>query len=67
MLYSRHHGNLVYLSSSVTYFSGLLVFIQKVGVMRKYNSNLLNGLSSGVAGISTLLLASFVEGYDEIS
>lgn len=48
-------------------FSGLLVFVQKVGAMRKYNSNLLNGFSAGIAGVSTLILAGFLEGYSEIS
>lgn len=30
-------------------FSGLHIFGQKVGVARNYNSNLLNGVSSGIA------------------
>ncbi len=48
-------------------FSGLLVFIQKLGSVRNYNSNLLNGLSSGVSGIGILILAGLTEGYSEIS
>ena len=48
-------------------FSGLLVFIQKVGVMQNYNSNLLNGFISGIAGFITLSIAIFIWGYSEIS
>jgi drug/metabolite transporter (DMT)-like permease len=48
-------------------FSGLHIFIQKVGSTRLYNSNLLNAYSSGISAIIGFILAGFIEGYGELS
>jgi uncharacterized membrane protein len=48
-------------------FAGLHIFIQKIGVARDYNSNSLNSYSAGVSAIFGFVIASFLEGFSELS
>lgn len=67
MLYSRTMEIWFMFAMVSLIFSGLLVFIQKVGTKRKHNSNTLNGFSSGISGVIIFSIAGLIEGYSEIS
>lgn len=47
--------------------AGLQAFTQKIGAVRRYNSNLLNGYSAGFASVLGFIVASIYEGFTEIS
>lgn len=50
-----------------TVFAGLHVFIQKIGSVRDYNSNLLNTYGGLISGCLGLLVVFFTEGYSTLS
>ncbi len=50
-----------------TVFAGLHVFIQKIGSVRQYNSNLLNTYGGMLSGTLGLVAVLFVGGFDSLS
>lgn len=50
-----------------TIFSGIHIFIQKIGALRGYNSSLLNGYSAGLAAFVGFIAAWIIEGLGELS
>jgi len=47
--------------------AGITVLIQKIGVMRKYNSNLLNGFVYAGSTVIGLAITATLEGFEELS